>query len=396
MNFFPYQIFISRVYRAFMVLLLSAILQISAFSQDSAQVRQWMTTLSSPSFFGRGYYQNGMGLAAQYISNELGSMGLSVQKQPFRYDANVFDGKMELKVNGKLLKPGTEFLVAPNAMSYHGKVSLVKVDSTIWITENRKLVLQLTDKLTWSVAPAQGNFCMFQVSKTVLGFEPKNMEAKVESKLVKDFEAANLMAVVKGTIQPDSMLVFTAHYDHLGQMGKNTIFSGANDNASGTSLLLALAKEIALKPLPYTAVFIFFAGEEMGLAGSEYFANHPLVELSKIRFLLNLDLMGNGDDGITVVNATEFPAAFDLLQKINSEDHLLTAINSRGKAKNSDHYWFTEKGVPSFFWYTLGKRKAYHDVEDVASTVPLYEADDLLKLIIRFSNGIIKLPPQTK
>jgi hypothetical protein len=106
--------------------------------------------------------------------------------------------------------------------------------------------------------------------------------------------------------------------------------------------------------------------------------------------------VGNGDEGITVVNATEFPAEYRLLQQINEQEPLLVAINSRGKAQNSDHFYFTEKGVPSFFWYTLGKRKAYHDVDDVSSTLPFYEANDLQRLIIRFSEKLISLPRHSK
>jgi Zn-dependent M28 family amino/carboxypeptidase len=175
-------------------------------------------------------------------------------------------------------------------------------------------------------------------------------------------------------------------------MGSKTIFPGANDNASGTALLLALAKRMVEQPLEYTTVFIFFAGEEAGLVGSSFYVSQPVYPLSNIRFLLNLDLMGNGEEGITVVNATVFENEFKLLQEINNKGKLLVAINSRGKAQNSDHYYFTEKGVPSFFWYTLGKRKAYHDVNDIAETVPLYEANDLLQLALAFSKQVISLP----
>jgi hypothetical protein len=63
---------------------------------------------------------------------------------------------------------------------------------------------------------------------------------------------------------------------------------------------------------------------------------------------------------------------------------LLKVVNARGKAANSDHYHFTQKGVPSFFVYTLGGIKAYHDVFDKAATLPLNEQNDLFTLITRF------------
>jgi hypothetical protein len=100
-------------------------------------------------------------------------------------------------------------------------------------------------------------------------------------------------------------------------------------------------------------------------------------------------LVGTGVDGITVVNATEFSKEFALLNKVNDTRKLLVKINPRGKAANSDHYWFTEKGVPAFFIYTLGGVAAYHDILDVASTLPLNEYEDLFKLIVEFNKGLM-------
>jgi Zn-dependent M28 family amino/carboxypeptidase len=87
-------------------------------------------------------------------------------------------------------------------------------------------------------------------------------------------------------------------------MGEDTYFPGANDNASGISLLMNLAKYYAANPQEYSIGFICFAGEEAGLVGSHYFTENPLVSLKKVRFLLNTDLAGTGEEGITVVNVT--------------------------------------------------------------------------------------------
>ncbi len=107
-------------------------------------------------------------------------------------------------------------------------------------------------------------------------------------------------------------------------------------------------------------------------------------------FVTNVDLVGTGNEGITVVNATEFPKEFNLLNRINDSTKYLVKINARGKAANSDHYWFTEKGVPAFFIYTLGGIKAYHDVFDKAETLPLNKYNDLFKLIVNFNEKIMK------
>ena len=75
-------------------------------------------------------------------------------------------------------------------------------------------------------------------------------------------------------------------------MGKDTFFPGANDNASGVSMLLNLAKYYKAHPANYSIAFIFFSGEEAGLLGSKYYSEHPIFPLSKIKFLVNLVLLG--------------------------------------------------------------------------------------------------------
>ena len=113
------------------------------------------------------------------------------------------------------------------------------------------------------------------------------------------------------------------------------------------------------------------------------------MPLKNIRFLINTDLAGTGEEGITVVNATEFPKEFAMMNAVNDDQKLLAKINARGKAANSDHYFFTEKGVPSFFFYTLGGIKAYHDVFDKAATLPLNEHADLFKLVVGFNEKLM-------
>jgi aminopeptidase YwaD len=375
--------------RKFCVTILFCCVLLGVNAQDSAIIRRWMDTLAAPAFHGRGYVHNGMQQAADWIAASMKQQGLPVQRQTVEYPVNAFPTPSLLQVNGQTLQEGVDYLIGPESGGFDGTVSrLLQVDSATWVSADQKLIVQLADKLTWSVATRQQNHCRVIVRRAAIASTPKKIKLQVTPFFQPSFKADNVIATVPGTLRNDSTIVFTAHYDHLGQLG-NALFAGANDNASGSALLMQLACRIQAQPLPYKAVFIWFAGEEAGLVGSSWYVEKPAFPLSNIRFLLNLDLMGNGEEGITVVNATEFPNAFALLQKLNAEKQYLTAINSRGKAQNSDHYWFTEKGVPSFFWYTLGKRKAYHDVEDIAATVPLVEANDLIRLILDFSQQLI-------
>jgi len=185
----------------------------------------------------------------------------------------------------------------------------------------------------------------------------------------------------------DSLILITAHFDHLGKVG-NTIFPGASDNASGTAFLLELAKYFSQHKPKYSLVFIGFAAEEAGLVGSKYFVENSLVDLAKIKFLLNFDIMGAGEEGIQIVNSSVFTKEYELLNQINSNKNYLKQIKKRGEACNSDHCPFYEKGVPSFFTYTLGGPGHYHDVYDTAESLNLAEFEDLKKLFIEFIDKI--------
>ncbi|NTE03591.1 M28 family peptidase [Agrobacterium tumefaciens] len=366
---------------------------VTCFAQDSLYVRKTINTLTAPAMWGRGYTKDGMKKAADFLSAEYKRIGLSPIvddfKQEFSFPVNTFPGKMQVALNGKALKPGKDFIISNASPTVKQNASLQKIDSTHF-TASPNLKIELKDKLTWSVATEVSTETTIEINRKHFTGIPKQIKVDIENQFIENFSASNVCGFVKGTKYPDSMLVITAHYDHLGGMGANTYFPGANDNAAGVATLLSLAKYYQSNPQPYSIGFICFAGEEAGLLGSRFFVENPLIPLSKIKFLINLDLVGTGENGMTVVNATVYPKAFSLLNKINDEQKLITKINPRGKAANSDHYFFTEKGVPAFFIYTQGGPSAYHDVYDQAETLPLTEYNDLFKLIVNFNQKIME------
>jgi hypothetical protein len=377
--------------KPFLVVLLSV--SLPAFTQDLLFAKKMVDTLTSPAFWGRGHTNDGMKKAADFLAAQFEQYGLKPMNgksflQNFSYPVNTFPGKMQVTVNGKDLVPGKDFIVSPESKGVRGRGNLEQIDSVQFMNPSARFVVKLEDKLTWSVAPEAADFTMVQVDKKAVTGKPGDFRAEIENKVVQAFRAANVCGAVRGTVNPDSFILITAHYDHLGGMGAATYFPGANDNASGVSLLLNLAKYYAAHPHRYSIGFILFAGEEAGLIGSKHFTENPLMPLKNIRFLLNTDLAGTGEEGITVVNATEFPKEFALMSEVNNDGKFLTKINARGKAANSDHYFFSEKGVPAFFFYTLGGIKAYHDVFDRAETLPLNEHADLFKLIVAFNERL--------
>ncbi len=359
-------------------------------SQDTVYARAVIKKLTSKEFYGRGYLNNGLKIAAKFLSAELKTLGAKPlfttgYYEKFVFNVNTFPKKVSLKVNGKVFVPGVDYIISPESGSLKGKFNLIKKDSVTFVSENGALVLNLKKKLTYSVAGFAIEKCKIEILKSKAPSEIINAEVNVENKLLPDFVNNNICAFIDGTDKSDSIIIFSAHYDHLGGMGKKTFFPGANDNASGVSVVLNLVKYYIKNPPKYKTIFIFFAGEEAGLMGSKYFVDHKTVDLAKIKFLINLDLLGTGDDGIMVVNGAILTKQFDLLTKINSEKSFVKEIKKRGKAQNSDHYWFTEAGVPAFFIYTLGGTTSYHDVFDIEKKLPLTDYVDVFKLITEFA-----------
>lgn len=362
-------------------------------SQDSIYARAVIKKLTSKECFGRGYLNNGLDVAAKYISAELKRHKVSPlfstgYHQWFDFNVNTFPDKITVKINNRLLKPGEDYIISPESNSLKGKYSMKQKDSVTLVAEDAPLKLTLRKKLTYSVATQTAPYCSIELLNKPEFSQIKTAEVNIQSKVLTKYINKNICGFIPGTLNNDTLIVFSAHYDHLGGMGKKVFFPGANDNASGVSLLLNLVKHYKKYPPKFKTLFIFFAGEEAGLLGSDYFVKSKVIDLAKIKFLINLDLLGTGDDGIMVVNGYLHEKQFSLLQKINSEKLLLKEIKRRGKAKNSDHYWFTEAGVPAFFIYTMGGIAAYHDIYDIEKTLPLTEYKDVFTLLTEFVKAL--------
>ena len=221
-------------------------------AQDLAFGRKMVDTLTAPYFWGRGYTNDGMSKAADFLEAQFRSYGLVPMNgksffQNFSYPINTFPGKMEVNINGKDLIPGKDFIVAPETKGTTAAGKLIQKDSVTFINAEEKFIVHLDDKLTMDLAQEVAAYSMINVDKKSISGNPSVFKIDIENKFEKNFRAANVCAFVKGTEKPDSFIFITAHYDHLGGLGKDTYFPGANDNASGTSLLLNLAHYYAKK-----------------------------------------------------------------------------------------------------------------------------------------------------
>jgi hypothetical protein len=386
-------------------------------AQDPAvlisKARAHLDTLTSPEFHGRGYVNGGDALAANYLAKHFQRIGLKPVKtgflQPFTFNVNSFPDSIGVSVDGNVLRPGIDYLVDPGSGSAQGSYRLVHLTPSDLLTPERKamtmgvlvgnaaclhlppttkpdslqlfaamarelmyhgpVVKAVRGKLTWSVSNEALPFPLIEVRDSLLSDSAQVLDLQVKNRLLVRHEANNVMGMAKG--KGKEWIVIGAHYDHLGRMGPDALFPGANDNASGVAMLLSLAEWFAKKPAKYNILFVAFAGEEAGLLGSEWCAVDRPIDWKQVRLMLNLDILGTGDDGIMVVNATAQPKAFDQLVAINGNKNYLPDVRSRGPACNSDHCPFVKRGIPALFIYTLGGVAHYHDVNDRAATLPL-------------------------
>lgn len=404
-------------------------------SQDKNYARSIIDTLASSSMHGRGYVNNGDKIASTFIhaefkKDDLKSFGNNYF-QTFHLPVYTLPGKVDVSIDEKKLSPGVDYLVSPSSPTANGTFRVIKIDSQIvknkkkfnkilgsnysnkFILLDRKGIsdkiilaqldtieyknslnalgiITLSDKLIWGGEDALSPSSTVNITlkRSNIASSIKKITVDIFRELQPSHEFNNMIGYVEGKTKPDSFIVFTAHYDHLGQMGSNIYFPGANDNASGTAMILDLARYYSKNQPDYSVAFISMCGEELGLIGSSYYVSHPLFPLSKIRFLINLDMEGTGDDGIKVVNGTIMRKEFDLLSKINDEKKYLPAVNIRGEAANSDHYPFYKKGVRDIFIYTLGGIDAYHNIYDRAATLPLTKYNELFELLTDFVKAL--------
>ena len=202
-------------------------------------------------------------------------------------------------------------------------------------------------------------------------------------------QTENVLGFLPGS-DPDlklQVVVFTAHYDHLGRSRSGVLYPGADDDGSGTVTILELAKAFATNPLrpKRSLLFMTMVGEEKGLFGSKYYTNNPIIPLDKTIADLNIDMIGridtthetDKDTNYTyVIGSNKISLELDSLLRVanNESEHL--ALDYRYNGENdperfyyrSDHYNFAKNGVPVVFFFD-GVHRDYHKPTDTVDKI---------------------------
>jgi hypothetical protein len=201
--------------------------------------------------------------------------------------------------------------------------------------------------------------------------------------------------------ETDEYLIIGAHYDHLGLGGQfslapsltGTVHPGADDNASGTSGVIELARHFSASPKPKRGiVFMTFAGEELGLLGSSYYANHPELPLDKAVAMINMDMIGRVRDGkLYVGGAGTGTTLRQDLDSITPRFPLHVDYSDSSGYGSSDHTSFTAKQVPVLFFFS-GLHGDYHKPSDTWDKIDANAGIEVVELVAAVADRLDSEP----
>jgi len=200
----------------------------------------------------------------------------------------------------------------------------------------------------------------------------------------------------------EKTIILGAHYDHLGygedgnsmyRGADKQIHNGADDNASGTAALIELAKLLKQSKIKNNNyLFIAFSGEELGLFGSKYFVEHPAIDLKKVNYMINMDMVGRLNDSsksLIIGGYGTSPEWGELFNINNSEKKFFNLSYDSSGTGPSDHTSFYRKDIPVLFFFT-GLHKDYHrptdDFEKINYTGELHIVKYIYQLVEDLNN----------
>ena len=385
-------------------------------AQDKEFASRIIADLTAKNFHGRGYTHKGINKAEKYIVATLKSVGIKdIVVQHVKMPVSVIK-RAKVTFDTITVKWGDNAIVYPSSSTLKGIFEIEKItksnlssiltkdltnkfvlfDTSLtnhsnYSTEIRALLQNNSIKAKGYIICKKTKLMQIQADKTLNWIimevdtsflNAQRIKINIKTTFIKQYKTSNIIALIKG--QTDSIIAFSAHYDHLGELA-NTYFPGANDNASGVSMVIDIGRELVNVQNTKTIALMFFTGEEVGLVGSNYFVENPTFDLKKIQYLFNLDVIGSGENGITIVNGKIYQHLAEQLQKINANLHLNLDIQLREASNNSDHASFYTHGIPSVFIYAKGKTGPYHHPEDNLLNLSLGKYNDIVKLLITFT-----------
>lgn len=374
-----------------------------------AAFKEIVTELSSEKYMGRSNFNNGEKMAADYIVQKFNEYCTSsfVETpffQPFTHPINVTRGDMFFAIDGVEQVPHKDYVVKEFSSGADKTMKILYPKEDFYTPDKfEKYINSLHAEDKWVVVdydkfhtlPKDGDIYKQYLSNLKVGgiifkdnskpiyfkarsffttpfpvmvvgdnfpADAKEATVKFQNEFIPDSKSNNIIAWVRGTSGSDSCYVFLAHYDHLGMMGRDNLCLGSNDNASGSAALLTLAQYYSQpKNRPqYDMMFLWVGAEECNLLGSWYYVNNPLYPLDKIRYVVNLDMIGDTPDLLYYEGNEAADIGLDLFMQIKDEMGYFPNVQRGELVDNSDHYAFASKGVPAMYFESKGEYYQYY------------------------------------
>ncbi|MCH7401367.1 M28 family peptidase [Belliella kenyensis] len=212
-------------------------------------------------------------------------------------------------------------------------------------------------------------------------------------------KAANIVGFIPGT-ETEKIIVIMGHYDHLGQRGEEMIL-GADDNASGTAAMMALAGYFAKNKPKHSMMFVALDAEEMGMQGARALVADFPFPLEQVRVNINMDMVSRNDDNeLYAVGTHHYPFLKPSLERVAEGrlfpklmfGHDVPGSGSQDWTNASDHAQFHQKGVP-FIYFGVEDHPDYHTARDIFENIQpeFFKAavDLILASLIAFDSDLL-------
>ena len=390
-----------------------------AAGPEDQSVRPYLKSLVEPADEGRWKVVEGKEKYLPYL-------------QHFQFPMNVMRGAMSLSVDGVAYAPTFDFTVKEFSPTCHGFFKVTYLDEEAyrregfmehlssgiyrdhfvvidwnryletvqpdpfdkykpWLTELENIggiILRQEEQFPYFKARTyyQGNCPVLFVNKSFPD-GAREIELHLDAEMLPTRDAHNVVAWLPGTDPScDTYYTIFGHYDHLGYMGADQVFPGANDNGSGAAMVVTLAKYFSKNRPRHGIQFILLDAEEENLLGSFFYCENPRLPLDKIEYMIDLDMVADDSDHLATQITPGGEAGLERFRQLNASskfppfDFVMEEMND-----DSDHFSFAQKGVPGIYFETIGSIiQYYHTPRDSYQNTRDENFDRLFDLIVRF------------
>ena len=412
------------LHKIFSILIIGLLIVFNSYAQSQTDtiteknVKGILTFLASDKLKGRVNYTKEQRDAADYIAKQFETYrllpfpGFQYYVQPFTSRTGEMLFKNDLKWNGRKLSHQSYLDFSGSLNTRKTTLTNYRVVHIDSLTDSSLLHhwMDTINVLLWIKNDSAGSDTLRSGSLIIPHVSPRNeilvVAAPDEPKSIqlapnKTFSDAvlyNVVGVLPGRSKPNEAIIFSAHYDHIDSDPTGTkigIFNGANDNASGTTAVLELARYFSLRDdNERTIIFCLFAGEELGLLGSESFVK--LVSAENVKAVINIEMIGRtnaaGKERF-FITGSKFSDLERIIKKNLEGERVQNVLRKTDPAnlfQRSDNYPFYQKGmVAHSIMCSDDNDPCYHQNCDTAGRIDFINMTDIIKAIAKACRTLI-------